>query len=84
MGEKVRWVPPMDDRVRLSHLAEPLPVPNPLDFDIKAQGFYRCQLATVCSWCNRHLSGPPDSPDVSHGICEDCRKEHFPNAGEKR
>ena len=33
---------------------------------------------TVCAWCQTRLSGPEESENLSHGICQDCLHEHFP------
>jgi hypothetical protein len=40
------------------------------------------EIETVCAWCvpHKHLSGPVGAPPerVSHGICEKCLEEKFP------
>lgn len=38
------------------------------------------EIPVVCGWCKRHLSGPvpKKGQPVSHGICDACRAEHFP------
>ena len=29
-------------------------------------------MKVVCAWCGAHLSGDPNDPDISHGICDGC------------
>lgn len=29
-------------------------------------------MKTVCAWCGKHLEGPEDAAEVSHGICKEC------------
>ena len=38
------------------------------------------EIETVCAWCGKHISGIEGAaPErVSHGICPQCLKEHFP------
>jgi hypothetical protein len=30
----------------------------------------------ICSWCGKDM-GPSNTPEDSHGICEECKKIHF-------
>ncbi len=32
----------------------------------------------VCSWCQAVIRSGNPALQVSHGICEPCREEHFP------
>lgn len=32
------------------------------------------EMKVVCAWCDKHLRGPEDAPQVSHGICMPCRE----------
>ena len=57
-------------------------------FDLLA----RDDMIRVCAWCGRVRSGDNDwlpvshyrpadrAPQVSHGICETCREQHFPRS----
>ena len=35
------------------------------------------ETSVYCGWCGKHLSGPKtsDQNQVSHGICEGCRRK---------
>ena len=32
-------------------------------------------MKVICAWCGKHLSGKKNDPDVSHGICNSCKKK---------
>lgn len=36
-----------------------------------------------CAWCNKHIRGPEDSKNVSHGICGSCKTKFFPDSARK-
>lgn len=37
----------------------------------------------VCSWCQAVIRSGNPALQVSHGICEPCREEHFPDFPEE-
>ena len=41
------------------------------------------EVKVVCAWCQCHISGDPDDPVVSHGICEACVEKHFPELADE-
>lgn len=36
------------------------------------------EIETVCCICHAHLRGPEGAPRVSHGLCDKCLEEKFP------
>jgi len=36
------------------------------------------EIETVCCICHAHLRGPVGAPRVSHGLCDKCLEEKFP------
>jgi hypothetical protein len=41
-------------------------------------------MVTVCAWCQRYMGSrePLDRPELTHGICDDCRqREQHPPGG---
>ena len=32
---------------------------------------------TICAWCGVTITPGDDATPASHGICEDCKREHF-------
>ena len=42
-------------------------------------------MKRICAWCGKSLNEtePPDTSNVTHGLCEQCRKSVFaPKTGE--
>lgn len=37
-------------------------------------------MKVQCAWCGKDMGEKPpyDDPAISHGICEQCRRENFP------
>lgn len=35
-------------------------------------------MARICGWCKVHM-GHAEGVGVTHGICQDCEREHFPS-----
>lgn len=33
---------------------------------------------TICAWCGATITPGDDAATVSHGICPDCQRKHFP------
>jgi hypothetical protein len=40
-------------------------------------------MQVVCAWCDRVIVEAPEELGVSHGICEKCVEEVFPEAGDE-
>lgn len=40
-------------------------------------------MKTICAWCKKVLKEGDDLIE-SHGICDDCFRNHFPDCWEKK
>lgn len=42
-------------------------------------------MKRVCAWCSRELDEVyrREAPEVTHGVCQECRRRHFASAGAK-
>lgn len=41
------------------------------------------EIAQLCMYCEAWLTGEPTGPYVvSHGLCQDCLEEHYPDLSE--
>ena len=65
----------MEDDVFKQAYMGAVPMPEITDSD---------DIRSICMHCKVHMKGDPKAKLISHGLCGDCEKEHYPDLYKKR